>query len=92
MSKVIEDLPEKGVEAIRREPTSEESSLSIVIEAAEEVEPYEPPTLPFSKVRCIALVLTVTGASFINVSYQAGPHMVFKRLTGNLSRHCRARR
>lgn len=78
MSKVIDDLPEKGsqvddkrVEAIGREPTSEQSSLSVVIEDAENIEPPdEPPALAFSKGRCIALVLTVTGASFINVSWR----------------------
>lgn len=37
-----------------------------VIDAGEEGE--RPSELPFSKARCIALVLTVTGASFLNVS------------------------
>ena len=82
MSKVIDDLPDKGVlqgdeKRIEREPTSEEASLSVV----EVVENTEPPTLPFSKGRCICLVLTVTGASFINVSYQVDVNGLFKRLT-----------
>lgn len=33
----------------------------------DEVETEQPPQLPFSKARCIALVATLTGASFLNV-------------------------
>lgn len=34
----------------------------------------EQPPLPFSKARCVALVATLTGASFLNVSCQDNTH------------------
>ena len=56
-------------------PTSGSASVSIREETAAAAAngtvqpPVEPGSgLPFSKARCIALVATVTGASFLNVS------------------------
>lgn len=48
-------------------PISTPDSSSIVEETGDDRETSSP--LPFSKARCIALVATVTGASFMNVSY-----------------------
>jgi hypothetical protein len=62
---------EKGLGKIDRPPTSDGSVASDVVEnaAAGDDEQNEQPTmLPFSKGRCISLVLTVTGAAFLNVS------------------------
>lgn len=43
------------------------ASQAVVIEPEDDDDDTKP-TLPFSKARCIALVATVTGASFLNVS------------------------
>ncbi|KAM7195531.1 Major facilitator superfamily domain containing protein [Rhypophila sp. PSN 637] len=82
MSKTEDGLPEKGdaiqphdgpdeaVTTIRsHEPKSDQSSvLSVPIQHTGVDNDSEelPPALPFSKGRCIAIVLTVAGASFIN--------------------------
>jgi len=62
---------EKGLGKAGRPPTSDGSALSDAIEdvvANVGEEDEQPAGLPFSKGRCIALVLTVTGAAFLNVS------------------------
>ena len=48
-------------------PASASSVRSGVECGAGDEEEKRPPGLPFSKARCIALVATVTGASFLNV-------------------------
>jgi len=64
-------IEEKSLGGAAQSPTSDsESVLSQVVENAgvgadgEE----QPVGLPLSKARCIALVITVTGAAFLNVS------------------------
>ncbi|KAK3502967.1 major facilitator superfamily-domain-containing protein [Neurospora crassa] len=53
-------------------PTSDESITSDDAGTVDEIVQDQPPALPFSKARCIALVATVAGASFLNtVSGQA---------------------
>ena len=49
-------------------PNSEDSEVSHAAEAAEEDNQNLTSGLPFSKARCIALVATLAGASFLNVS------------------------
>jgi hypothetical protein len=49
-------------------PNSEDSEVSHAAEAAEEENQNLTLGLPFSKARCIALVATLAGASFLNVS------------------------
>ena len=46
----------------------------------------EQPPLPFSKARCIALVATLTGASFLNVCAPLG-RKASRRLTGDHRRY-----
>lgn len=46
--------------------------------AVEQVESHASTTIPYSKARCIALVATVTGAAFNNVS-RVNKRMVSKR-------------
>lgn len=55
--------PAAAVEA----PTSDESVTGGDAVEGEQNEDEKEPKLPFSKARCIALVATVTGASFMNV-------------------------
>jgi hypothetical protein len=60
-------------EGVARAPTSGFESVSIREDATgpdDTVQPADEPGsgLPFSNARCIALVATVTGASFLNVS------------------------
>lgn len=65
---VVASDVEKGTNPL---PTSDESSSirSVTPGGDNEAVTTPPPTqLPFSKGRCIALVLTVTGAAFLNVS------------------------
>lgn len=67
---VASDDVEKGTNPL---PTSDEaSSIRSVTPGGDNEAVTTPPTpptqLPFSKGRCIALVLTVTGAAFLNVS------------------------
>jgi hypothetical protein len=53
-----------------------------IAEASEDDNPNPTPRLPFSKARCIALVVTLTGASFLNVSgkwYKEQNHEIFIR-------------
>ncbi|KAK3353320.1 major facilitator superfamily-domain-containing protein [Lasiosphaeria hispida] len=61
---------EKGDSGVARPPTSDESSLSEaavdVVDDVDSPEQNQPRELPFSKGRCIAIVATVTGASFLN--------------------------
>lgn len=64
-------LEEKSLGGAARSPTSDsESVLSQAVESAAVGADGEeqPAGLPFSKARCIALVITVTGAAFLNVS------------------------
>ncbi|KAL2128949.1 hypothetical protein VTI74DRAFT_8416 [Chaetomium olivicolor] len=50
-----------------QQPNSEDSEASDTVpELAEEADRTSTPKLPFSKARCIALVATLTGASFLN--------------------------
>jgi hypothetical protein len=49
-------------------PSSEDAEVSDVAEVAEDDSQNLTSGLPFSKARCIALVATLTGASFLNVS------------------------
>jgi hypothetical protein len=62
--------PEVG--GVAGAPISGSDSVSVREDAAGDgaVQPADEPAsaLPFSKGRCIALVATVTGASFLNVS------------------------
>jgi hypothetical protein len=60
-------------------PTSDETEVSDMAEAATEETNQHPASgsgLPFSKARCIALVATLSGASFLNVRrlYILSPH------------------
>ncbi|EGO59381.1 hypothetical protein NEUTE1DRAFT_60728 [Neurospora tetrasperma FGSC 2508] len=80
MARSIETAPERnGVwgeekrEAVPcSKPTSDESITSDDAGTVDEIVQDQPPALPFSKARCIALVATVAGASFLNtVSGQA---------------------
>ena len=62
------DPDEKAVVATQA-PTSDESVTSREVATDnEQNQDEDKPQLPFSKARCIALVATVTGASFMNVS------------------------
>jgi len=67
-----------GVE--RQGPTSDNSS--VISEAVENVDDSDTPdqgqqpSIPFSKGRCIALVATVMGASFLNVGAKP-PWVIF---------------
>ena len=69
---------EQGNGHVSAEPTSEESSVvgDDIVESANNNnnlagdDESESQKLPFSKGRCIALVATVTGASFLNVILQ----------------------
>ncbi len=58
------DEKEKG--GVLQPASSEDAELSDVAEVAEDNSQNS--GLPFSKARCIALVATLTGASFLNVS------------------------
>lgn len=79
MARSIEAAPDRveawGNEKGEKEPASksnsDESITSNDVATAEEIVQDQPPALPFSKARCIALVATVAGASFLNVS--SGP-------------------
>jgi hypothetical protein len=51
-------------------PKSDHLVSSEVEDEVDDVEPPAPPGLPFSKGKCIALVLTLAGASFLNVSHE----------------------
>lgn len=87
MPEAADGPPEKGddiqrhdrcEEAISREPKSDQSSsISVVVEHTginNEPEANEiAAALPFSKGRCIAIVITVAGASFINVRLSDTP-------------------
>ncbi|GAB1319127.1 Drug resistance protein [Madurella fahalii] len=57
---------EKEMRASPPQPTSDLSDVSDIAEAAEETDPNPNPGLPFSKARCMALVATLAGASFLN--------------------------
>ncbi|KAK3390818.1 major facilitator superfamily-domain-containing protein [Podospora didyma] len=60
---------QEDVGGASRPPTSDESvksSQNVVVDNVDDGELDQPPPLPFSKGRCIALVATVTGASFLN--------------------------
>jgi hypothetical protein len=50
-----------------QQPNSEDSEVSDAAEAAQEHDQDLTSGLPFSKARCIALVATLAGASFLNV-------------------------
>ncbi len=52
-------------------PSSEESEVSDVAEVTEDDNQNLTPGLPFSKARCIALVVVLAGASFLNVRRQS---------------------
>ncbi|KAK3488038.1 major facilitator superfamily domain-containing protein [Neurospora hispaniola] len=80
MARSIEAAPERNGawgeekrEAVPcSKPTSDESITSDDAGTVDEIVQDQPPALPFSKARCIALVATVAGASFLNtVSGQA---------------------
>ena len=60
----IEAAPERDLEA--REDKKERASDVSEEGGEDDVEDVKP-GLPFSKARCIALVATLTGASFLNV-------------------------
>ncbi|KAK4444913.1 aminotriazole resistance protein [Podospora aff. communis PSN243] len=67
--RVPEADQEKGLGKIDRPPTSDGSVVSDAVEnaaAGDDGQCEQPTTLPFSKGRCISLVLTVTGAAFLN--------------------------
>jgi hypothetical protein len=51
-----------------QQPSSEDSEVSDAAEVTEVNAQNLTPGLPFSKARCIALVATLTGASFLGVS------------------------
>lgn len=76
MARSIEAAPErngawgneKGEAVPCSKPTSDESITSDDAGTVDEIVQDQPPALPFSKARCIALVATVAGASFLNVS------------------------
>lgn len=53
---------------------------SDVSESGGEQHHDDEPTLPFSKARCIALVATVTGASFLNVRMKTFSFTLSRRL------------
>jgi hypothetical protein len=53
----------------QQQPSSEDSEVSDAAGVAEENSQNLTPGLPFSKARCIALVATLTGASFLGVSH-----------------------
>jgi hypothetical protein len=57
-----------GPEATATEATSSTQHQQPVVDTASEYSDDEEPKLPMSKARCIALVLTLTGAAFLNVS------------------------
>lgn len=61
---------EKGLGGASRSPTSDDESLEVVDDNVADPgrQNQTPAGLPFSKGRCIALVITVTGAAFLNVS------------------------
>jgi hypothetical protein len=71
---------EKGLGAARvdRPPTSD-GSVDVAsereVESAVDVGDEQRTVLPFSKGRCISLVLTVTGAAFLNVSLLGMSHL-----------------
>lgn len=76
MARSIEAAPDRS-EAWAKEkretgpaskPNSDESITSDDAGTVDEIVQEQPPALPFSKARCIALVATVAGASFLNVS------------------------
>jgi len=67
--KTLELLQDKDEPAAPPLPNSENSEVSHAARAAQENDQnLTPGHLPFSKARCIALVATLTGASFLNVS------------------------
>lgn len=73
MPKVVDDGPDRAMSksGIPQQPTSDESEVSDVAGVAEESQETAQNLtsgLPFSKARCIALVVTLTGSSFLNVS------------------------
>ncbi|KAK3337864.1 major facilitator superfamily-domain-containing protein [Neurospora tetraspora] len=74
MARSIEAAPDRS-EAWAKEkretgpaskPNSDESITSDDAGTVDEIVQEQPPALPFSKARCIALVATVAGASFLN--------------------------
>ena len=74
----VETVPdvdqEKGLGKLARQPTSDGSVTSDAVEnvaADGDEQDEQAPALPFSKGRCISLVLTVTGAAFLNVSHNS---------------------
>ena len=64
------DEKEKG--GVLQPASSEDAELSDVAEGAQDDSQNPNSGLPFSKGRCIALVATLTGASFLNVSQFLG--------------------
>ncbi|KAK0619997.1 major facilitator superfamily-domain-containing protein [Immersiella caudata] len=69
VEKVAEVDQEKGLGRLDRPPTSDGSVTSDAVENAAvggNEQDEQAPALPFSKGRCISLVLTVTGAAFLN--------------------------
>lgn len=62
---------------------SDAAEKGITARETEREEEPESPSLPFSKARCIALVATVTGASFLNVSSDFLASKQFHILSGD---------
>jgi hypothetical protein len=60
-----------SVDNEKQDATSEKPARESTGDALHRVDGQEnaPPPLPFSKARCIALVATVSGASFVNASF-----------------------
>lgn len=73
------------------QPTSDESEISDIAEAAEVADANPNTGLPFSKARCIALVATLAGASFLNVSRMSSRHLCFRLGHSPDHRACPAR-
>jgi hypothetical protein len=64
-----EEGPTPEISRNKNETSSPDESTAAAID--QESQDDEPIGLPFSKARCIALVATVAGASFLNVSLAA---------------------
>jgi len=63
-------------------PTSESSPPSSSINGSD-----RPNEIPFSKARCIAIVITVTGASFMNVSNRLIPARQARKEDAGVTMH-----
>lgn len=67
--------PEKGI-LPHNETAATDSASQIGVPSASDERSNKPAVLPFSRAKAIALVITLTGAAFVNVCYKQRRYLI----------------